>query len=73
MGEVTTIKIFQETKSRLNKLKEYEKESYDQILRKTLHILNICRKNPLQAKKILEDIEAKSTKKENVYEKKGIY
>ena len=57
MNDITTIKVMKETKLRLNKLKEFERESYDQILRKMLHILNIARKTPAKAKKFLEDID----------------
>ncbi|MBD3252673.1 hypothetical protein GF386_03010 [Candidatus Pacearchaeota archaeon] len=68
MENITTIKIFKETKKRLNKLKEYERESYDQLLRKILYILNECRKNPEKAKRILEDIDLR-IKREEVYTK----
>ena len=57
LSKVTTIKLFKKTKSRLNKLKEYERESYDQVLRKILYILNVCRRNPNEAKSILEKID----------------
>ncbi|MBR9706036.1 hypothetical protein GOV14_03310 [Candidatus Pacearchaeota archaeon] len=53
----TTIKIARETKLRLNKLKEYDRESYDQILRKMLYVLNICRQAPEKAKRVLEEID----------------
>jgi|TARA_B100001971_G_C18241020_1_gene570922 hypothetical protein len=51
------MKVQQETKIRLNKLKEYDLESYEQILRKMLYILNMCRKRPELAKKKLEQID----------------
>jgi hypothetical protein len=74
MEKITTVKVFEETKDRLNKLKEFERESYDQVLRKILHILNVCRQNPMHAKRILEDIED-SMKREKTYDskKEGIY
>ena len=68
--EITTIKIATETKSRLNKLKEFERESYDQVLRKMLYILNECRKNPLKAKKILLTIDATIKREKEYIEKK---
>jgi len=56
MTKVTTIKIQEETKKRLDKLKEHKKESYEEVLRKMLYILNTCRKNPEKAKSILRKI-----------------
>ncbi len=56
-NKITTMKVQQETKIRLNKLKEYDLESYEQILRKMLYILNMCRKRPELAKKKLEQID----------------
>ena len=58
MTEVTTIKILKETKARLDKLKEHKKESYEEVLRKILNILNICRKNPEKARGILMHIDS---------------
>ncbi len=67
----TTIKVMRETKGRLNKLKEYERESYDQILRKMLYVLNMCRQNPEKAKNILEEI-SKVIKREKEFKKEDI-
>ena len=67
----TTIKLMKETKGRLNKLKEYERESYDQILRKMLYVLNVCRQNPEKAKKILEEISI-IIKREKEFKKEDI-
>ena len=66
MKDITTIKVFKETKLRLNKLKEYDRESYDQLLRKILFVLNECRKNPEKARRILEDIDSR-VRREEVY------
>jgi hypothetical protein len=68
MVEVTTIKIMKETKLRLDKLKEFDRESYDQILRKMLYVLNMCRKTPEKSRKFLEEID-KSIKREQVLTK----
>lgn len=57
MTQITTIKIHQETKQRLDKLKEHNRETYDQILRKILFILNISKKNPEKAQKLLNKID----------------
>lgn len=66
--DITTIKIAQETKSRLNKLKEFERESYDQVLRKMLYILNEVKKNPEKARKFLMTID-KTIKREKAFMK----
>ena len=41
---------------RLEKLREHKKESYDDILRKILYVLNVSRDDPEKAKRILERI-----------------
>ena len=69
MKEVSTIKITKETKSRLNKLKEFKRESYDEVLRKILYIFNTLKKNPEKAKKILNNIDAAIKRKESYNEK----
>lgn len=53
---ITTIKINEKTKERLDKLKEHEKESYDYVTNKLLNIMNICSKNPVLASRILKGI-----------------
>jgi hypothetical protein len=55
--KITTIKIEKETKSRLDKLKEHKNESYNQIIKKMLFILNALRKNPLTAEGVLHNID----------------
>ena len=64
--KITTIKIEKSTKSRLDKLKEHEKESYNQVIRKILHIINIFRKNPQLGNKILYNID-RTIKRRQVY------
>ena len=56
--KITTIKLTTETKTRIEKLREHKKESYDDILRKILYVLNVARESPEKSKKILEKIEA---------------
>lgn len=48
--EVTTIKLYKKTKKRLNKLKVSKRESYEDVLKRILDILNICRINPAKAR-----------------------
>lgn len=54
---ITTIKLSKETKERLEKLREHKRESYDEILRKMLGILNITKLEPEKARSILEKID----------------
>ena len=54
--KITTIKLLEETKLRIEKLRENKRESYDEILRKILYILNTARDSPEKAKRILEKI-----------------
>ncbi|MEM4270630.1 MAG: hypothetical protein QXO70_00885 [Candidatus Pacearchaeota archaeon] len=63
--KITTIKLREETKSRLNKLREYSHESYDELLNKLLEILNFCKINPERARKILYRINLKRLKLKN--------
>ena len=54
--KVTTIKLAEETKLRLEKLREHKGESYNDILKKILYILNVARGGPEKAKRVLERI-----------------
>lgn len=54
--KITTIKLLEETKLRIEKLRQNKGESYDDILRKILYILNTARDEPDKAKRILEKI-----------------
>jgi len=54
--KITTIKLLEETKNRVEKLREHKRESYDDVLRKILYILNTARESPEKAKRILERI-----------------
>lgn len=56
---VTTIKLQKETKQRLDKLREHTRETYDEIIRKVLYVLNVARDEPNKAKGILEFIDEK--------------
>ena len=55
--KITTIKLLEETKLRIEKLREHKRESYDDILRKVLYVLNVARESPEKAKRVLEKIE----------------
>ncbi len=61
---ITTIKVYMQTKERLDKLKEFDRESYDEVLRKMLFILNALKKNPEDARSILVKIDSSIQRKE---------
>jgi len=68
MKEITTIKIHKGTKTRLDRLKEHERETYEQVLRKILFILNTSKKNPEKAQRIFNKIDSVIKKKEKYSE-----
>jgi len=66
-SKITTMKVSLETKERLDHLKEFARESYDEILRKMLYILNTVRSNPESAQGILHSIDQKLKRKSQIY------
>ncbi|MCU0642157.1 MAG: hypothetical protein MUF61_01075 [archaeon] len=58
-AKITTIKLSKETKERLDYLKEYRRETYEEILQKIFQILNICKINPERARAKLTVIDRK--------------
>ncbi len=67
-AENTTIKLSKKTKQRLDNLKEYDRETYEQVIEKILYILNVIRKSPLFGSKVLGRID-KNIKRKQDYEK----
>jgi len=63
MEKITTIKLSTETKERLDHLKEYDRETYNELINKLFYILNVCRKEPLKAQKILENLDKRIKRK----------
>jgi len=55
-NKITTIKLLEETKLRIEKLREHKRESYEEILKKILYVLNVARDEPEKARRILERI-----------------
>jgi len=55
--KITTIKLSSETKNRIEKLKEHPRETFEQILKKILNILNLIKINPEQARYNLNRID----------------
>jgi|SRR3989338_10093315 len=45
-NNITTIKLSRETKDRLEKLRSYKRESYDELLEKILNLLNLTIQDP---------------------------
>jgi hypothetical protein len=68
-NKITTIKLKENTKSRLDGLKEYERETYDELINKILNIINISLKNPLAGARIFNNIKKKKIGKEKTAEK----
>jgi len=66
-SKITTIKVDESTKHRIEFLRTYRRESYDEIMQNILEVLNICRVNPERARSrlILIDKERKRNLKEN--------
>lgn len=54
---ITTIKISTHTKSRLDHLKSNDRESYEDVLKRVLSILNVCRVNPDLARNKLRALD----------------
>jgi DNA-binding TFAR19-related protein (PDSD5 family) len=59
---VTTIKLDRFTRERLDKLRVYKRETFDEILNKMLDILNTCKLNPEKAKRKLIAIDKQHNK-----------
>ena len=55
--KITTIKLQKHTKSRLDKLKEHKRETYDDILRKMLWLLSTVKSDPEKARHTLDKID----------------
>lgn len=56
-SEITTIKLSKTTKERLDKLKVYKRESYEEIVQKMLELLNMVRTEPDRARAKLIGID----------------
>lgn len=65
----TTIKLLPETKRRLDGLKEYEHETYNELINKVLNIINITIRNPLGGARIFRNIKRKKLGKQKIAEK----
>lgn len=53
----TTIKLHFETKTQLDKFREYKNESYDEVIAKLLYIVKQTKENPELSKETIISIE----------------
>ena len=55
--ESTTIKIHRDTKTQLDKFREYKNESYDEVIKKVVFIAKTCDTEPELSKETIKAIE----------------
>lgn len=55
--KITTIKLSESTKKRIEHLKIYTRETYEEIIQRLLNILNVTIKNPEAARHKLISLE----------------
>ena len=55
--KATTIKIHKNTKSEIDKFREYKNESYDEVLKKLIYIVKSIKKDPELSKETITAIE----------------
>lgn len=53
----TTIKVHEETKTELDKFREYKNESYDEVINKVLFIAKNVEKEPNLSRQTIKSIE----------------
>ena len=53
----TTIKLNPVTKSELDKFRQYGNESYDELVRKLVRIVLMCKNQPKLSQKTIKEIE----------------
>ncbi len=53
----TTIRLNIETKSELDKFKQYKNESYNELIRKLIYIAKLCENEPRLSKKVMLEIK----------------
>ncbi|MFH1125880.1 MAG: hypothetical protein V1703_02035 [Candidatus Altiarchaeota archaeon] len=56
--DVTTVKLYYDTKKMLNQFREYRNESYDELMRKVIYIARNLKKNPKLSSKTIREIES---------------
>jgi predicted transcriptional regulator len=53
----TTIRLDIETKQNLDKFKQYKNESYNELIRKLIYVVNMCERDPKLSKKTILEIK----------------
>jgi len=53
----TTVRLNLTTKQELDKLRQYKSESYDELIRKLVHIAKVCEKDPQLSQKSIQEIK----------------
>jgi predicted transcriptional regulator len=53
----TTIKLYEDTKTQLDRFREYKNESYDEVIKKVIFIAKTCETEPKLSKETIEAIE----------------
>jgi len=56
MTGYTTVLVHKETKERLERMKEYAKESYDEVINKLITLVNMMKKEGELSEETLRDI-----------------
>lgn len=54
---VTTVKLYEDTKNQLNQFREYKNESYDELIKKMVFILSNLKKQPRLSSDAIKSIE----------------
>ncbi len=57
MAEYTTVLLHKETKERLERFKEYTKESYDEVINKLISLVNMMADEGKLSDETLKDIQ----------------
>ena len=55
--QTTTVKLYETTKSQLDKFKEYKNESCDEVIKKVIFIAKTCKTKPKLSQETVEAIE----------------
>ena len=64
----TTIRLNPKTKSELDTFRQYKNESYDELVRKLIHLIKMCEKQPkLSQQTIIEINQARENIKNNEF------
>lgn len=55
--EATTIKLHKDTKTQLDQFREYGNESYDEVIKKIIYVVKVCKTKPELSKETIKAIE----------------